>query len=817
MTERDDLCSLLDCENCSLVDVHAVQPPVFGDGPFEAPLVFVGEAPGRTEAQQGKPFVGRAGQLLNATLTECGMRREDVYITNVVACRPTVNGVDAPPDERARRACYDRLIAEISWRDPKIIVALGGTAAQVMCNTDQPISKIAGAPYYNGTLDCFVIPTYHPAAVLHGNLGMFTDILDVVKRACMIVRGELPAPRQEFEVPYELCETAGQVERTLNELLHYAGVARRLHPNRGPLQLALDTESTGLTWVQHPLLSVQISDGEHQWVLVGDALLQEVNRLKFKALLRHPDVEWILHNMKYDFKVLYHQFGQVPKVAVDTMCLALGTTERQQAVGLKYLAHAYMNAPLYEEKLVPHMGKEPEPFKNIPLDVLAEYGAADAYNTWHLRPILDTMVEREGATKLCYELLMPAQRAFAQIEYHGILIDTDYVEELEREWLPLLAEDEKWMQDYAKVRGFTPTQVLKGAKPGDPLNPGSPQQLMHLCFDILNLKKPQGRRTTDAEFLSANKNHEFVEKLSHYRKAKHMMSTYVYGFVDDIHPRDGRVHPDMLLFGTVTGRLSIRNPPMQTIPREDTIETGFGSCKRLFIAGPGYTFVHADYSQLELRIAWHLTGTEGIGQAMRSGDFHRAAAAKIFGKRPEEVTSHEREVSKFVTYGIAYGRGPWSLEEEHGWAPGQGQAYINEFWSGFPLYHEWYRRAQWQAVHTGFVTTPFGRKRRWNLITDLTRGTIERQAVNAPIQATASDLCLSSLIRLTDELRERDLGWPLSTVHDSIEFEVRSERLEEAIELITSIMTTPPFETTAEFTVDIGYGRSWGDLTKWSR
>jgi DNA polymerase I len=163
-----------------------------------------------------------------------------------------------------------------------------------------------------------------------------------------------------------------------------------------------------------------------------------------------------------------------------------------------------------------------------------------------------------------------------------------------------------------------------------------------------------------------------------------------------------------------------------------------------------------------------------------------------------------------------YGRGAWSLSEEHGWSEAQGAAYVRAFWEAFPRYYEWYQKTERQAITEGFVLNSLGRKRRWNLITPETRNEIMRQAVNSPLQSLASDLCLSSLIRLTDLLRDRDLGYVLTTVHDSIEFEVRTDRLFEGLTEIHDVMTTPTFETCAEFPIDTKVGPNWQDSVKWS-
>src|SRR5437660_11449405 len=149
-----------DCQRCKLAP-HRTHL-VFGVGNPRARLVFVGEAPGRDEDRQGEPFVGRAGQLLTEIITK-GMRlaRDDVYIANVIKCRPPENR-NPEPDEVA--SCEPFLFRQIEVIKPKVIVALGKYAAQTLLRTDAPISRLRGRQFeYRGAK---LIPTFHPAYLL---------------------------------------------------------------------------------------------------------------------------------------------------------------------------------------------------------------------------------------------------------------------------------------------------------------------------------------------------------------------------------------------------------------------------------------------------------------------------------------------------------------------------------------------------------------------------------------------------------------------------------------------------------------------------
>jgi DNA polymerase len=148
-----------DCRKCRLHQgrTHVV----FGTGSPSAELVFIGEAPGYEEDQQGEPFVGRAGQLLTRIIEAMGLKREQVYILNVIKCRPPENR-NPLPDELA--ACRPILEAQLACLHPRVICALGTFAAQVLLHTDERITRLRGRFHQMG--DIQVMPTYHPAYLL---------------------------------------------------------------------------------------------------------------------------------------------------------------------------------------------------------------------------------------------------------------------------------------------------------------------------------------------------------------------------------------------------------------------------------------------------------------------------------------------------------------------------------------------------------------------------------------------------------------------------------------------------------------------------
>ncbi len=165
------------CTKCAL---HATRTQtVFGVGRRDADLLVIGEAPGAEEDRQGEPFVGRAGQLLNAMLRSIGLARGDVYIANILKCRPPSNR-DPQPSEAA--ACTPYLARQIALIKPRAILAVGRIAAQWLLQTDAPIGRLRGRVVQYGEAGTPLVVTYHPAYLLRSPLAKATAWMDL----CMV-------------------------------------------------------------------------------------------------------------------------------------------------------------------------------------------------------------------------------------------------------------------------------------------------------------------------------------------------------------------------------------------------------------------------------------------------------------------------------------------------------------------------------------------------------------------------------------------------------------------------------------------------------
>ena len=174
---------ILKCRRCPLSESRSKAVP--GEGMVPTHIMFIGEAPGREEDKQGRPFVGRAGKLLDELLKEAGLQRDKVYIGNVLKCRPSIDGRDRRPSEEEIKACSPYLDRQIELIQPRVICTLGNVAMEHIFSKygldERSISRIHGSIFETDNLQ--IIPLYHPAAVLYK-----PDLNPIMRRDFKIIK-----------------------------------------------------------------------------------------------------------------------------------------------------------------------------------------------------------------------------------------------------------------------------------------------------------------------------------------------------------------------------------------------------------------------------------------------------------------------------------------------------------------------------------------------------------------------------------------------------------------------------------------------------
>lgn len=767
------------CKDCPLSGRPKVPPmraPVRGKklDTFSTP-VLLGEAPGRQEVKLGKPFVGKSGQLLAAVLADRSVDDQHLHITNACLCHPLHNET---PTEEMIDACRPRLLAELKETGTSKVLMLGNTAIQALIPGAPGVTKIRGVPQWHEELECYVIPTFHPAAILR-NPDMMRDLVDDVDTFQKLPEGEMIHEPPE-DLFYNVVETSGGMIK-LVEAIHEAEI------------VSCDLETTGVDRMNDEIISIGFATtAEDLWIIPDTTFKKRWAHDILEQVFELTSVFWVTQNgPQFDAQFIFREFGVEWKIDFDTLLGHYTVDERQRTHGLKVLVGRYFMAPNYGIDMNAFLAQDREEWD---LDELYWYQALDCHYTWRLYWDIYEQIEGTPLERVHDEILLPASHALAIVERTGVLIDRNHFERLDKD---LEVELEGLL---ANVRETSEKEDF---------NANSPKQVKELLIEKLHIL-PAGSSTGQEILEGIEKKHPVVGAILDYRRKSKLRSTYVKGFLNSIDEGD-RLHADFLLFGTETGRLSARNPNLQNIP----IYRG-PEIRRGIIAAEGWTFAEADYSQLELRVAAYYSRDPFLLKAYHEGiDIHTLTASEVYEVPFEEVTYDQRYIVKRVTFGIIYGRGARSLAigELH-CSTAQAQKYIDKYLERFSKFHDWIKEQHRVSVENGYVETPVGRRRRFALITNDNVAEIERQSANTPIQSLASDICLTALTRLLGILDPTEAK-VVSTVHDSILLEIRDDVLEKCLRQVTSEMERcpilPEFLDVLPLKTDVKIGQNWGD------
>ena len=420
-----------------------------------------------------------------------------------------------------------------------------------------------------------------------------------------------------------------------------------------------------------------------------------------------------------------------------------------------------------------------------------------------LQPEMNAGLVESGAAGLYSNVELPLVWILAQMEIVGVKVDVPYLEKLQVEFDERIRAIEKDIEVLA----------------GEPVNPNSPKQLGHILFEVLELpvvKKTKTGYSTSAEVLEALRDsHPIVGRVLDYRQLAKLKSTYVDGLLKLVDAHD-RVHTSFNQTVTATGRLSSTAPNLQNIP----VRTEEGKrIRRAFIPiEKKNLLISADYSQIELRVLAHLSGDDMLMQSFAKGeDIHRRTASEVFHVPMEEVTAEQRRTAKAVNFGIIYGQTDYGLSRELGISRREAQAYIDLYFSRYPLVQTFIHDTIEQARAQGYVTTMMGRRRYIKDINSRNRNLrqfAERTAVNSPIQGTAADIIKLAMIHCDKAIEDNRLDAKmLLQVHDELIFEVsREDAL--GLSLVVRKCMEDALKLNVPLKVDLKAGFDWQEMEK---
>jgi len=792
------------CGSCPL-NTKTVVPP---EGPTDATLAIIGEAPGWNEEQTGHPFVGPSGQLLNRLFTHQGIDREHVFVTNAILCRaPELRvGSEVSTDQaslkKAVACCRPRLLRELKRLKPTLrsVVPLGATAVRSLTNRKN-LSILAARGFVwetEATGDASVVPSVHPAFVLRAPAWEAVLVSDF-DRAARASRGRLGLPQATSHLAPD--------PRLLRGLLDKLGPT-----------VAVDVETTKLGATSCALLCIGVSDGASA-VVIPWASTQSPRRRFYGS--KQSAVMDILRRWLSKRTVVTHNGPGFDHVVLARYGLELSESASWEDTLLAHHAYAshmpqrldhvvsmYLDAPPWKilsrkpAKSDERGAWDPGKLRD---EELWSYNAMDAVLTARLWK-MPTMRKDLHPEKKVYEEDKRLGLLCRGMQERGVAVDQRRREEVRRE---LLGRQNYYLGALRQQAGFE-------------IQPTKLDHLRKVLFKVLHgpvlFRSIQtGLPSTSVDTLQALAQTQtaagkFSRLLLKWREAWKLRSTYV----DGIHPeRDGRVHPSWRAWGTVSGRLSCREPNLQNLKRGSIIRS-------MYVAPRGRDLVAFDFKQLEMKIAAYSSGDKNFIAACESEDLHRENALVLFGELPDKDEQPEeykrlRTIAKSAGFAVNYLATAETVHARLA-ADGMGvsfmgvslqqvEAMLQRLKRTYSRYFEWQEEQLRLVQQQGYLRLPLSGRIRW-----FGHEPMPTEVANYPIQGGAADLMNMFLPEIEDALPRG--AFITAQIHDAAIIECAPAQADRIAKLCQKV-TERPVDiggTRAVFPIDVKCGaKRWSE------
>ena len=534
-------------------------------------------------------------------------------------------------------------------------------------------------------------------------------------------------------------------------------------------------------------------DGNEIYYVNEDELPQ------IKTLLSNPEIKKHGYDLKEDYILLKPYEIELNAMDFDiTIAEYLIDSKSSTSYECSAIAMKYLTRKIKSKEDLLGKGAKAKKFDEIEFDELSAY-IGDILNTVNgVYPKMEENLKETEMDGLFYHVEMPLVEVLGSMEYIGMKVDKDQLNELKEKFTTIINELENEIFELA----------------GEPFNINSPKQLGVVLFEKLGLpviKKTKTGYSTNAEVLEKLRDkHEIIDKITEYRQIVKLNSTYVEGLLKIINPKTGRIHSSFNQTITTTGRISSTEPNMQNIP----VKTEMGrDIRKVFVADDNCKLVDADYSQVELRVLAHMSGDENMIDAFKHGeDIHSKTASQIFDVDIKDVTSKQRIEAKAINFGIIYGKTDFGLSQDLNIPVATAKAYIDSYFNKYPKIKEFMDEAVESATETGYATTILNRRRYIPEIKAsnfIVRNQGKRFAMNAPIQGSAADIIKVAMVNVYNKLKENNMKSRLILqVHDELIVEAVDEELEMAEKIVREEMENAQ-SMDVKLDVDLNTGDSW--------
>lgn len=750
------------CDKCTLNGNYADSVRAQMPSNPDLSVLFVGEAPGRTEMITKVPFSGEAGRMLYSLMRGAGINKRNAQITNTVRCRPPNN---RKPSTHEMYCCRPALMRDIAMADPELIVALGDVAAYDLAGV-KGIMSLRGSigklsheyerikdhlTHWDRDGGMPILFNLHPEFVRKQRhfIGVAMQDLDRIFR---FIDGSLER-NEHFDFVYD--PDPERLEAYLN----------------GAEIVAFDTETTGLDPFEHQIIGISFARDRDSAMDCQISSPSDPRYGVIKKFLEDPTRAKATQWGTFDVMMLKQSLGiEVQGLTFDT-ALAEQLLHPDLPTKLDFLRATYTDMKPYKPSK--------SAIKNIAswtADVRSEYACKDAVCTFQVMKSQQKAMSKDHVG-LLDRLMIPMVDVVISMRSKGVKVNRDRLALAYADVQPKVQALKTAFEQEHGISISSPTQIAKH-------------------FDL----KDTTKKTLQGLVNRRHPNADAFDSILKWRGLDKFASTSLIGIYNRLKERAGGhyIHTQYNLDVAATGRLSSENPNLQNIVED---------YRHLFEAEPGTMFISADYKQLELRVVAVLANATSMIADLAAGkDIHGIVAAEIEPYIDQATTSKKlagiinlRRISKGVVFGSLYGASPYTYARDFGVSVDMATAWQDALFGVYPELKIYIEARRQEFEETGHVVTPFGRRRQvFN----------SRQATNTPIQSSASDINAFSLL----ELFRDDFDLRLTT-HDDVVFQVAIDKVREYGARAKAILERPIPELGGHsFPVDIKVGPNWGEL-----
>jgi DNA polymerase-1 len=603
------------------------------------------------------------------------------------------------------------------------------------------------------------------------------------------------APEDKWQADYNLITTSKQLKDIISKIKKKKLVA-----------FDFETTSKDPHKAKPVGISLCLQDGKAAYLPLLDESESKKEGLKrkeafdlLKEVLEDEKIEKIGQNIKYEMIILNNYDIDIKGKLFDAMIASYlinpsKLNHNLEDISLEYLGHKMI--PFSD--LITKNDKN-KTIKDVNIEKLMWYACEDSDVAFRLKDILEKKLKENNLYKLFEEIEIPLVKVLAYMELNGVAVNKNKLKSLSKDLNKRLKKIEKRVFNLAE----------------EEFNLNSTNQLRKILFDKLRLpvvKRTKTGPSTDVEVLQKlSSKHKLPRHILKYRELTKLKTGYVDSLPKLINDKTGKIHTSFNQTVTQTGRLSSSSPNLQNIPVKGKLSD---LIREAFVPRCNdFSFLSADYSQIELRILAHLSKDKSLQEAFDEDlDVHAYTASLIFNKDINEISKQERETAKTVNFSITYGVSPYGLSKELDIDVEQAKQIIDSYFDRYPKVKQYIDKTIKEAEEKGYVSTLFGRRRYIpNIKTEDKRQAnfAKRIAINMPIQGTASDLIKIAMKDIYDILCGGNYkSKMILQIHDELIFDTFDEEMNKLKSIVKKKMENAS-SLSVPIKVDIKEGKTW--------